>query len=287
MAASNESGNSKLKKDTIASLVKAALKEDIGRKDVTTDNLIPRGARVDANISAKQHGVVCGLDFVEEVFYDLDRNVRVKKMSKDGDAIEEEKVVCFLSGPAQSILKGERTALNFLGKLSGIATLTNQYVEKVKNTSAKIMDTRKTTPLLREIEKYAVRCGGGYNHRMGLYDQVLIKDNHLLIANKPLKQIVRDLKKTLQKGVKIEIEADSLKMAKEALTCGADIVMLDNMSITDMKEIVKLRKGILLEASGNVTLDTVSTIAQAGVDRISIGALTHSAPHFDFSLEII
>jgi len=291
-----------LDRDKILGIVKEALKEDIGKIDLTSAFLIPSQDKIKADIIAKSEGVVAGLLLVEAVYGLLDSELRIKFNVNDGSEIEPGKAVCYVEGQATSILKGERLALNFLSRTSGIATLTKRFVDKVKPYNAEIFDTRKTTPNLRYIEKYAVRMGGGKNHRMGLYDQVLIKDNHLAILEKlkkskaasVIEDSVKTAKKKAQKNVKIEVEVKSIAEFQEAVSSDADIVLLDNMPPEKIKEAVKIRnaggaKGrrVILEASGNITLGNIEEYAKAGVDRISIGALTHSPAIVDFSLEVI
>lgn len=280
-------------------IIKLALKEDIGRGDITTRLLFPGPVNVAAKIVAKESGVICGLCAVTDVFKTLDKRIRVIRKFTGGDRIKKGQVVCILKGDAGKILAGERTALNFLGRLSGVATLTRKYVDAVRPYKVKILDTRKTTPGLRELEKYAVTCGGGVNHRMGLYDQVLVKDNHLSVLRiaysvPRLKNLIKKFRKRTNK--KIEIEVESLREFKEALDAGPDIIMLDNMSIADIKKAVSIRNKLYalrstlhakLEVSGGVNLSNIRRIAATGVDMISVGALTHSPPSIDFSLEIV
>lgn len=295
-------------------IIKLALKEDIGKGDVTTNILFPSPRKVMARIIAGESGVICGLCTVIEIFKILDRRTRVIRKAQGGDKIRKTQVVCIIKGDARKILAGERTALNFLSRLSGVATLTRKYADAVRPYKVKILDTRKTMPGLRELEKYAVTCGGGVNHRMGLYDQVLVKDNHIAVYKSEvrgqrtedrgiLKEIIKKIRKNKEKkgiirghkGIKIEIEVENLREFKEALDAGPNIIMLDNMSIRNINRAVSMRNAIsrggvtppLLEVSGGVTLNNVRNIAATGVDMISIGALTHSAPSIDFSLEII
>lgn len=290
-------------KEKVIDFVRNALKEDIGRADITTAFLVPSSLRVKADIVVKSSGILAGMPFVEIVFGILDSGVRMKFNSKDGDSIEQGKAVCYLEGPAISILKGERVVLNLLSRTSGIATLTKKFTDKVKHYNVDIMDTRKTTPNMRYIERYAVAAGGGKNHRFGLFDQVLIKDNHLTVlralnpnlkAANIIKDAVETAKKRVQKNVKVEVEVGNIAEFEDALSAGPDIIMLDNMSAASIKEAVKIRNAsgakriqIKLEASGGITLDNVEEYANTGVDRISIGSLTHSAAALDFSLEVI
>lgn len=291
-------GNGKMKIGKhIKGLITQALREDIGYGDVTTRALIPRQLRVDAVIIAKQTGSIAGLDIAKAVFLQLDKDIKFKAFVQDGNKIKAGKKIARISGSARAILTAERTALNFLGHLSGIATLTRQFVNKVKPYKAKILDTRKTTPGLRVLEKYAVKCGGGHNHRMGLWDEVLIKENHIAVMSyelgvRSLKKIIDSVRNKHGKKVKIEIEVRNLKELKAALAGRPDIIMLDNMSLSIIKKAVKITNEFfktpnLLEVSGGVNLANVRRIAKTGVDRISIGSLTHSAPALDVSLEII
>ncbi len=278
----------------VKELVTAALKEDIGDGDITTEACILQKRNAKARIIVKQCGVIAGLKIAETVFKMLDNKVKFKSLVKDGTEVKNGDVLAELSGHVTTILAGERTALNFLQRLSGIATLTGEYVEKVKTYKARIFDTRKTTPGLRDIEKYAVRVGGGQNHRMGLYDMVMIKDNHLKIANRNIAELVQAIRKKVSKNVKIEIEVENLSQVMEALQSQVDIIMLDNMDIRTIKKAVSLIRNWKLkienlpeiEVSGDVTLNSVEKIAESGVDRISVGKLTHSAKSMDISLKI-
>ncbi|MBN3033139.1 MAG: carboxylating nicotinate-nucleotide diphosphorylase [Candidatus Saganbacteria bacterium] len=269
-------------------LVKLALAEDVGHGDITTRAVVDKEARAKAVVTVKEDGVIAGLGIAAEVFRHLDRRVRFSPRVRDGAAVKKGKVIAVVSGPARAILTGERTALNFLQHLSGIATLTEQFVSRVagRGSRVKILDTRKTAPGLRVPEKYAVRCGGGVNHRLGLYDAILIKDNHIKLARGIQKAVQRA--RDEGKGKKIEVEAKTVGQVKEVIAAGADRVLLDNMSRKTMKEAVKLCKkaGVKTEASGGVDLSNVAAIARTGVDFISIGALTHSAPALDINLKI-
>ncbi|RKY35388.1 MAG: carboxylating nicotinate-nucleotide diphosphorylase, partial [Candidatus Omnitrophota bacterium] len=230
---------------------------------------------------------------LKETFKQLDKNIKITTRAKDGDYIAQKGIVCTISGNAQAILKGERTALNFLGRLSGIATTTHKFVKKVSAYKVKILDTRKTTPGLRTLEKYAVRMGGGYNHRFGLFDQVLIKDNHIKILklgskNCAISRVVKIAKQAFQNDKTVEVEIKNLKELKSALKVFPDIIMLDNMNYSQIKKAVRLRDDlnpqVKLEASGNINLKNINQFAMCGVDFISLGALTHSANNIDFSL---
>src|SRR6185312_10031786 len=248
---------------------------------------IPEGKQAKAQFAARKAGTIAGLVCAAEAFYALDRKIVFKAKIRDGVKVAAGDVLAEISGDAKSILSGERVALNFLGHLSGIATLTASYAAKISHTKAKITDTRKTTPGLRALEKYAVRCGGGVNHRMGLDDAVLIKDNHIAVAG-GIAQVLKAARASAGHLVKVEIEVDNLDQLKEVLHAGgADVVMLDNMDPTTMKRAVEMNAGkLVLEASGGVSLDSVAKIAESGVDVISVGALTHSAPVLDIGLDI-
>jgi nicotinate-nucleotide pyrophosphorylase (carboxylating) len=263
-----------------------ALQEDIGHGDITTSFLIPEKSKSKAHYVAKEHFVLAGIPFVQELFRILDSSTALKFLCRDGSKVVKGDVIAELSGRTHSILKGERVSLNILQRLSGIATLTSKYVKKLKGLKTKITDTRKTTPCLRFMEKYAVRVGGGYNHRFGLYDGILIKDNHIM-ASGGIRKAVRAAKKGHHLSM-VEVEVGNLRELKEAIEEGANIVMLDNMSLHDMKEAVKIARGrVLLEASGNIRLENIREVAETGVDLISIGALTHSAVAVDISLKIV
>jgi nicotinate-nucleotide pyrophosphorylase (carboxylating) len=279
-----------LSSENIRSLVTAALAEDIGAGDITTEMAVPSDQRAEACILAKESCVVAGLPLVKEVFTQIDRAITVKSLVEDGDVLEKGTRVCVLNGPARGILTGERTALNFLQRLSGIATLTRQFVDEIAGTKAKILDTRKTTPTLRILEKYAVAAGGGTNHRMGLYDAVMITDNHRAILDRLGPKALGDAVSAARKShpnAPIIVEADTLEQVEEALAAGANHILLDNMTLDELREAVALvTSRAKTEASGGVTLKTVRAIAQTGIDYISVGALTHSAKAVDFSMEM-
>jgi nicotinate-nucleotide pyrophosphorylase (carboxylating) len=261
------------------------LREDVGDGDLTTELVVPSEAICEAALLVKEAGVVCGLEPAELVFREFD-SVEFEALAADGDLVEPVTRVARVSGPARPILTAERTALNLVGRLSGIATLTRRFVDAVEGTGAEILDTRKTTPGLRVLEKYAVSRGGGRNHRFGLYDGILIKDNHLRIAGSITAAVERARQAAGDRLV--EVEAETLADVREALAAGADWILLDNMSLADQREAVGLVDGrAKLEASGGVTLDTVREIASTGVDFVSVGALTHSAPSLDISLEVL
>jgi len=289
----------KLLKQKVLPIIMQALSEDIGSGDITTSLVFEKDWVGIADIVVREECVVAGIDIAKWIFNVLDEKIIFKALCSDGERIKRGKRVVSVKGSIKSILTAERTVLNFIGRLSGIATLTDRFSKKIKGTKAKILDTRKTTPGLRVLEKYAVRVGGGHNHRMGLWDGVLIKDNHLegvrfqayaSVNRQSSRQNITEsiVTKARAKGYKnIEIEVNDLKEYKDALRFGADIIMLDNMEIEDIKKAVKLKSpGVLLEVSGGVSLENVTRIAKTGVDRISIGSLTHSAPSIDFSLEI-
>ena len=270
--------------DTLERAVHAALAEDIGAGDVTTDATVAADAVGTAAIVVKQAGVVCGLRAVETAFRALDPDIRFEAFAQDGDAVEPPAIVARIAGSQRAILTGERVALNFLGRLSGIATLTRRYVDVVEGTGVAVLDTRKTTPGLRALEKHAVACGGGRNHRFGLDDAVLVKDNHLRAAGSVAAAV------GLVRGASdlpVEVECESLAQVGEALDAGVDAILLDNLTLAELREAVALNAGrARLEASGGVSLDTIRDIAETGVDEISVGALTHTAPALDVSLEL-
>lgn len=271
----------------IKEIIKKALEEDIGRGDVTTDSLISPRSFCKAVIKIKDRGIIAGLPLVSSLYKELDQKVKFKPLVKDGDYLEYQEDLAVLEGPTRSIIKGERVSLNFLQRLSGIATLTKEFVKKIDGTGVKILDTRKTTPNLRILEKYAVRVGGGENYRFGLFDMVMIKDNHIAAVG-GIKKAIERLRKHIDKELMVVVETKSLKQVKEALSCSVDRIMLDNMSLDEMKQAVTLVRGrVPLEASGNVTLDRVREIAEAGVDYISIGLLTTRFRALDMSLNII
>ena len=281
-----------LKTNWIDPIVKTALREDVGSKDITTSSIIPKNLSIKADIEFKQKGVLCGLEIAERVFRLVDENLRFLPVAKDGEGIEKGREGAYIEGSASSILIPQPPPLNFLSHLSGVATITKAFVDQVKGTPAKILDTRKTTPGLRVLEKYAVATGGGTNHRFGLYDQVLIKDNHLRILRKtPLVDIVATAKKSTLKRTVVGIEVKNLLELKEALKSKADYILLDNMSVENVREAFLLRKKtgskIELEVSGGITLDNVKDYAQVGVERISVGLLTHASPSIDVSLDIV
>ncbi|MBI2646139.1 MAG: carboxylating nicotinate-nucleotide diphosphorylase [Deltaproteobacteria bacterium] len=276
-----------LKGTHLDELIRLAFEEDVGQEDVTSGLLMDSNLCAKAEVVSKSEGILCGLFLLEKISAWPELNgaqLAIKSEFQDGSFIQKGDVVVRIQGPLQTILKVERVALNFLGRLSGIATLTHQFVKEVKGLSVDILDTRKTTPGFRFLEKYAVKIGGGKNHRFGLYDGVLIKENHL-IATQGVKSAIETIHKKLKKKMTVEVEVKNLKEVKEALEAKADIILLDNFSVSDVKEALALiGKRALTEVSGGIHLQNVRRYAQTGVNRISIGALTHSAPNFDFSL---
>ncbi|MDF2839386.1 MAG: nadC [Clostridia bacterium] len=275
---------------TVDKIIKNALEEDLGWGDVTTDSTIPADAKISGVFIAKEQGVVCGIQVCKRVFELLDSTILFEIKLEDGQKVQKGDILAQISGSARNILKGERVSLNLLQRMSGIATAANKYAEAVRGTNARVVDTRKTMPGLRVLDKYAVLTGGCHNHRFNLSDLVLIKDNHIKAAG-GIATAVATAKKNLSHALKIEVEVESLEQLKEALEAGADIVMLDNMSLDMMKEAVQITGGrALLEASGNVALEgerSVKAIAQTGVDIISVGALTHSVFAMDISLRFV
>ena len=268
-------------------LIEQALAEDIGQGDRTTGALFPEPVQAQARIITHEDIVVVGLFLIAEIFQRLDPKIQVDSLVSEGQSVRAGTILTKLMGDGRSLLTGERVALNFLQHLSGIATFTAQFVEAVKGTKAMILDTRKTTPGLRVLEKYAVRTGGGQNHRMNLSDGILIKDNHIALMGS-LKEAVQRVKKKSPSGFKVEVEAATLKEVEEALSAEADIILLDNMTVSQIKDAIMLIKGrALIEVSGGVHLNNVREIASTGVDFISIGALTHSARAVDISMDIV
>ena len=293
--------------DMLQRIINEALKEDIGLGDITSQLLIPKNKQVEAVILIKENAVIAGLEVVKQIFKKIDKTLRITFGCKDGSYQKKGRIIAFVRGDAQSILRAERTALNLLSHLCGIATATRKFVDRVKPYKVKILDTRKTIPGLRQLQKYAVKIGGGHNHRMGLYDGVLIKDNHIaaLCVTCPersqrvrrascVKELVETAKAKAPKRLKIEVEVINLEEFKEALTLVPDIIMLDNMKIRDIKKAVEFKRNTRyaqrlthIEVSGGVTLDNVRAIAKTGVDSISIGSLTHSVKAIDISLEVV
>jgi nicotinate-nucleotide pyrophosphorylase (carboxylating) len=276
--------------DGILSAIQTALREDVGSGDVTSNSIIPSEARLEAQLLAKQSGVVAGLDVFAATCHLVDECIEFQALVPEGVQVRDREILARLSGPARSILTAERTALNFLGRMSGIATLTQQFVLAVAGTRAVILDTRKTAPGLRLLDKLAVLRGGGQNHRIGLYDMILIKDNHIDFAGSLTEAVERA--RAANTGLKIEVETRTLKDVKTALDLNVERILLDNMSLDMMRQAVAMNAALpqdrraKLEASGNVTLQSVGAIAATGVDFISSGALTHSAKVFDVSLDV-
>lgn len=268
-------------------LIRSALKEDSAGKDVTSRLFVPSAAKAEAVLIAKQEGVICGMNILRELFRQVDTRCRVSLYKKDGAKVRKNDVIARVNGPARSVLAGERTSLNFLQHLSGVATLTSRFVKQARGTGAAILDTRKTVPGLRALEKYAVRCGGGTNHRLNLGGMALVKDNHFKLMRDPA-AAVRAAKKA-RPGLVIEVECETLAQVRKMTGSGADIIMLDNMTDAELRRAIKfirgLRRGIKIEISGGVTLANARRYARMGADRISVGALTHSAPAMDISME--
>lgn len=272
----------------VAPIVRATLAEDLGRAgDVTAQACVPADAILTADFVARRGGVVAGLSCIRLALAELDPSTIVHELTEDGQAVPAGTTLARVSGNARAILTAERTALNLIGRLCGIATLTQDFVDAVAGTNARITDTRKTTPGLRALEKYAVRCGGGVNHRFGLDDAILIKDNHVAACGS-VGEAVRRAKAFAGHLMKVEVEVDSLLQLQEALGNDPDVIMLDNFTLDDMREAVKLVGGrVVLEASGGITLETVRGVAETGVDVISVGALTHSAKVLDIGLDAV
>lgn len=271
---------------SIDNIIINSLKEDMPSGDITTDNIIDENACSDAKMIAKDSGVIAGLDIAKRVFELLDKDIKFEKHVEDGQWVNKGDVIVTIHGKTRALLKGERTALNILQRLSGIATKTREYADKIKHLKAKVVDTRKTTPGIRILEKYAVRVGGGTNHRFCLSDGVLIKDNHIKAAG-GIKRAIDLVRNKIPHTIKIEVETETIDQVKEAIDGRADIIMLDNMGLDIMKEAVKIISGkAIVEASGNVNLDSIVEIAETGVDIISVGSLTHSVNAFDISMKI-
>jgi nicotinate-nucleotide pyrophosphorylase (carboxylating) len=278
---------SRLQQYGIDEIVRLALSEDIGTGDITTTATVPETATATGTFRAKAAGVVSGIDVTARVFEMVDPSITFEPALSNGDDFQPGDVLATVTGPAQSVLTGERVSLNFLQRLSGVATVTASYVAAVKGTGASIIDTRKTTPGMRLLEKAAIRHGGGHNHRVGLSDGILIKDNHLAaIGDDAIRRSVAAAREAAPHTLKVEVEVTSLEQLEEALDAGADIILLDNMDPDTMRQAVKRVDGkALLEASGGITYQSVRDVARTGVDLISVGALTHSAPSIDISLQ--
>ena len=275
----------------VAEHVRAALAEDVGTGDVTTQATVPERAMAEAAMVARQNMVVCGLQFAEAAFQQLEPATRVHRFAEDGLRVPAKATLLRVRGPARALLTAERVALNFVQRLSGVASAAASFVEAVAGTEAIILDTRKTTPGWRDLEKYAVRCGGAQNHRFGLWDMVLIKDNHLAALRDAQPNAIAAAVRAARKkfpALKVEVEADTLEQVEQAIAAGADIVLLDNMSLDELRSAVHIGRGrVKLEASGGVNLKTVRAIAETGVDYISVGAMTHSAPSMDIGLDFL
>ncbi len=273
----------------IDAIIEAALAEDIGPGDITTDLIVPETAVIKGVFTAKAAGIICGLPLAVRIFKKLDKNLKMSCKKKDGDRIKHGDVIAVIRGNARAVLKGERTALNFMQKLSGIATAAARFVEIAKKYRVTILDTRKTTPNLRVLEKYAVKTGGGENHRMGLYDQVLIKDNHLDFVD--MEKAVVELRRMLPHNIKIEIEVETTEMLEKAIKMNPDIIMLDNMGFDTLEKAMEMVRNskcrAKIEVSGGVNLKNVGDIARLRPDYISIGSITHSAEALDISLKFV
>lgn len=268
-------------------LIEAALREDMPEGDITSENIVPADAVSRAHLIAKEEGVLAGIYVAEMVMKKIDPHVDFQIHRKDGQKIAKGDKIATIKGSSIALLKGERTALNFLQRMSGIATMTSKYMKALEGKKTKILDTRKTTPGLRNLEKYAVRMGGGANHRFSLSDMVMIKDNHIKIIGS-ISEAVLAARKKIKPGIKIEVEVTDKRQAMEALESGADIVMLDNMSITEMRDVMDFLAGrTQVEVSGNIDLSRVSKVAELGIDFVSVGALTHSYRSLDISMEFL
>ncbi|HAB16522.1 MAG TPA: carboxylating nicotinate-nucleotide diphosphorylase [Verrucomicrobiales bacterium] len=281
----------RLDPNEVREAVRRALAEDVGSGDVTTLACVPPEATARAVLRARESLVLAGLQFAETAFQELSPNLRLVRKAEDGQRLEPDQVVIEVSGQARAILTAERVALNFVQRLSGVATATARFVAAINGTHANILDTRKTTPGWRSFEKYAVACGGGTNHRLGLFDLVLIKDNHLAALTdakpNPIAAAVRQARRAWP-SLRVEVEADTVEQVEQAATAGADIILLDNMSVENLQRAVQLVAGrAQTEASGGVRLDRVRAIAETGVDFISVGAITHSAPAVDLGLDFL
>jgi len=271
----------------IDKIVDHALEEDLGPGDITTSAIIDPSIKGRARLSAREEIILAGMEVFSRVFYRLDPEILVECNYHDGDMVPDGDDIGIVKGSMRGILSGERTALNFLQHLSGIATLTRRYAEKTDPSRVRVIDTRKTTPGLRILEKYAVRLGGGINHRFGLFDGILVKDNHIAAAGS-ISKALADIKAKVPHTLRIEVEVEDTKGVEEAIGAGADAILLDNMSLKEIREAVSIARGrVLLEASGGITLESIEEISKTGVDMISVGAITHSARSVDISLEVI
>ena len=279
-----------MKPEYIRTIIQLALAEDLGEGDITSDNLIPSDASCKGRLIAKDEGIICGVELAREVFKTLNQDIIFRPLVKDGDTIKKGDTIAEIFGSTRALLSGERLAINFLSFLSAIATQTRLYVNKIKPYTSDILDTRKTTPLLRQLERYAVRIGGGVNHRFNLSHMAMIKDNHRIACEgQPMAQVIDGLKSKIK--AKIVVEVDTLNQLKDVLHSKAEIVLLDNMTPQQIAQAVRLRNKsrspVLLEASGGITLKNIKKYAATGVDRISIGALTHSRQVLDISMEFM
>ncbi len=271
----------------VKEIIQLALKEDIGPGDVTTDSIIRDNNIMGcARLMAKEDLILAGLSVFKRVFLELWPDMEFESFFKDGDLVRDKEIICLIKGPVNIILKGERTALNFLQRMSGIATMTKRFVERISSANTRILDTRKTVPGWRILDKYAVRIGGGHNHRFGLFDGVLIKDNHISAAGS-VGEAIKLVKVNIPHTLKIEVEVETLDELKEAIDSGADAVLLDNMDMNMLRKAVEIAKDrVIIEVSGGITLEDVGEIAKTGVDFISVGAITHSVKGVDISLEL-
>jgi len=271
----------------IDKIIDSALEEDLGPGDITTEALVDLSVKGEARLIAKEEIILAGIGVFSRVFSRLDPEIVVETKYRDGEAVSNGQDIGIVKGSMRGILSGERTALNFLQRLSGIATLTRKYVERTDSSKVRVIDTRKTTPGLRILEKYAVRRGGGFNHRFGLFDGILIKDNHIAVAGSIAKALAR-IKGRVPHTLRIEVEVEDIKGVEEAIGAGADAILLDNMSLKEMREAVSIAGGrVLLEASGGITLESIEEVSKIGINLISVGAITHSARSVDISLEVI
>jgi nicotinate-nucleotide pyrophosphorylase (carboxylating) len=274
-----------MRAEEIDSLIQRAILEDMPKGDITSESIIPSHSHSKAVFLAKEDGVLAGIDIAKKVFQLIDPSITYQKIVEDGRIFRKGKTLAQISGLSISLLKGERTALNFLQRLSGIASITHRFVQAISGTQTKILDTRKTTPGLRILEKYAVRMGGGENHRLNLSEMVLIKDNHLQVVGS-ITEAVKKARKSVSRNIKIEVETTTFEEVKEAFRCGADMIMLDNMSLEEMRNVLTWLQGrVPVEASGEVSLGRVQQIAALGVNYISVGSLTHSYRSLNISME--
>ena len=271
----------------IDKIIDSALEEDLGPGDITTEAIVDLSMKGEARLIAKEEIILAGIEVFSRVFSRLDPEIVVETKYRDGEAVSNGEDIGIVKGSMRGILSGERTALNFLQRLSGIATLTRKYVERTDSSKVRVIDTRKTTPGLRILEKYAVRRGGGFNHRFGLFDGILIKDNHIAVAGSIAEALAR-IKGRVPHTLRIEVEVEDIKGVEEAIGAGADAILLDNMSLKETREAVSIAGGrVLLEASGGITLESIEEVSKTGIDLISVGAITHSARSVDISLEVI